>query len=315
MTAFSGLPTGYRLRPPEVGEAPDIDRLSAACDAALGAPPSLGEDLLRQLWTRPRFVLHTDAWIVEHGRTVVGYAQVWAEDAEHLAAFAFVHPGHTGRGLGSALTALIEDRAALQASGDARLFNAATPEDEAATRLLADRGYTWARRFWRMEADLDRAPQAAAPPSGIRLRPLDPQRDLRAAHRILEEAFEDHWDYVPTSYQEFLDQNVHQDDFDPSLWIVAADAHEPVGVLYGSARTDRGWVAQLGVLRSHRGLGIASAMLRHSFAEFRRRGLPRVGVTVDSDNLTGAVSLYEKMDMHVVSSYDLWGRTIQSSAS
>jgi len=64
------------------------------------------------------------------------------------------------------------------------------------------------------------------------------------------------------------------------------------------------------VLRSHRGRGIATALLQESFAEFERRGLPRVRLNVDSDNLTGAVALYERVGMRVVSSYDLWALAI-----
>lgn len=313
--AAADLPGGYRLRRPSAGELAVIDRLAAVCDAAVGAAPTLNEDLIRQLWARPRFALESDAWIVEHERAVVAYAQVWDEDAERLAAFGLVHPDHTGLGIGSSLTALIERRAAQKARGEARLLCAATPQDDAAARLLADRGYTWARRFWRMEVDLDRAPEAADPPPGIRLRPLDPARDLPVAHRILEQAFQDNWEHTTTSYQEFLDQNVHQDDFDPTLWIVAEDGHDAVGMLNARALSDRGWVGELGVLRSHRGRGIASAMLRAAFAEFRRRGLPRASLNVDSDNPTGAVSLYERMGMAIASSYDLWGRTVQGSRS
>jgi mycothiol synthase len=314
MDASGNLPSGYRLRPPRVDEASGIDGLAAACDGALGAPPALSEDLIRQMWARPRFVLGTDAWVVERERVLVGYAEVWDEDPTRLSAFAVVHPDHTGCGIGTVLAALVEGRAAERASGDARLFSAALTQDEAAAHLLAGRGYTWARRFWHMEVELEIGLQAPIPlPSGIELRPLDPERDLRAAHRILEEAFEDHWDYTPASYEEFLDLNVHQDDFDPSLWIVAVDANEPVGVLSGSAHTDRGWVAEVGVLRSHRGRGIATALLRASFAEFGRRGLPRVRLNVDSDNLTGAVSLYERAGMRVVTSYDLWARAVEGS--
>lgn len=313
MGASANLPAGYRLRPPKVGEASDIERLSAACDAELGAAPSLTEDLIRQLWARPRFVLETDAWVVELGRNVVGYAEVWDMDPTRLSAFAVVHPDHTGRGIGSALATLVEGGAAEKAFGGARLFSAVLTQDEAAAQLLAARGYTWARRFWHMEVELESGLQAPPALAGIQLRHLDPESDLPAAHRILEKAFEDHWDYSPASFEEFLDRNVHQDDFDPALWIIAIDAEEPVGVLYGSAHTDRGWVSELGVLRSHRGRGIATAMLRESFAEFERRGLPRVRLNVDSDNLTGAVSLYESVGMRIVTSYDLWARAIEGS--
>jgi ribosomal protein S18 acetylase RimI-like enzyme len=56
-------------------------------------------------------------------------------------------------------------------------------------------------------------------------------------------------------------------------------------------------------------------MLRGSFAEFERRSLPRVRLNVDSDNSTGAVSLYERVGMRVVTSYDLWACAIEGSRS
>jgi len=287
--------------------------LTEACDAALGAPPSLSEDLIRQFWTRPRFVIETDAWVVELERSVVGYAEVWEINPTRLSAFAVVHPDHTGLGVGSALAALVENRSGQMAPGDARLFTASLTLDEAAAKLLAARGYDWARRFWHMEIELEGGSEASTPPPAIDLRRLDPNKDLPAAHRILEEAFEDHWDYSPTSFEEFLDRSVRQDDFDPALWFLAFDAGEPVGVLTGGAHTDRGWVYDLGVLRAHRGRGIATALLRESFAEFERRNLPRVRLNVDSDNTTGAVSLYERVGMRVVTSYDLWARGIVGS--
>jgi mycothiol synthase len=314
MDASWDLPAGYSLRPPRVDEAGAVNRLNAACDAAVGSPPSLTEDLIRQMWTRPRFVLDDDAWIVEQGRGLVGFAQIWEEAPARLSAFAIVHPEHTGLGIGTALATLIEGRAGERVDGEARLYSAALTQDAPASTLLEARGYTWARRFWHMEVELGGAPVPPAPPPGIRLRRLDPDRDLPAAHRILEEAFADHWDWVPTSYEEFVEISLHGDDFDPGLWIVAVDGDEPVGVLWGSAHTDRGWVGELGVLRSHRGRGIATALLLESFAEFERRGLPRARLNVDSDNLTGAVALYERVGMCVASSYDLWMLPIPAPA-
>jgi mycothiol synthase len=313
MVAAPQFPDGYRIRVPSPDEAAEIERLSAAADAALGTPPTLSEELLLRMWERPRFVLADDAWIVERGQDVVAFGQVWAEDPRRLSGFAVVHPEHTGRGIGSTLAGQVEGRGSELAVGEARLFSATIPQDEAAAALLAGRGYAWARRFWQMEADLDEAPGDAVPPPGIALRPLDADRDLEDAHRVLEAAFEDHWDYVSISYEEFLDTNIHRDHFDPGLWIVAEDAGRPVGVLTGSAGPDLGSVLELGVLRSHRGRGIASAMLAAVFAEFRRRGLPTARLNVDSDNPTGAVSVYERAGMRPASSYDLWSRTISGT--
>ncbi len=305
------LPAGYVLRRPREADAPAIERVAAASDAALAAAPTLDLPLLRQLWARPRFDLAVDAWIVGVRGVIAGYGQVWGEDATHASGFGIVHPEHSAMGIGDALATLIERRAAEQVSGTAQLLSATTSNDAAAERLLAGRGYAWARRFWQMEAQLSESQPAAAPPGDVRLRPLDVERDLPTAHRVLERAFEDHWNAAPVSYDEFLDESVHQDDFDPSLWLIAEVAGEPVGVLHGSVRGDRGQIAMLGVLRPHRGRGVASALLRASFAELRRRGLTHVRLNVDSANPTGAVSLYERLGMRVVSSYDLWSLPIE----
>lgn len=95
----TNLPSGYRFRRPVAEEASDIDRLAASSDAALGALPALSEDLIRDFWSRTRFVLDADAWVVEHTRDIVGYAEVWDLNPQRLTAFAIVHPHHTRRGI------------------------------------------------------------------------------------------------------------------------------------------------------------------------------------------------------------------------
>jgi ribosomal protein S18 acetylase RimI-like enzyme len=160
-----------------------------------------------------------------------------------------------------------------------------------------------------MEAQLDGGSLEPTPPPGIVVRTLDPDRDLPAAHRVLQDAFRDHWDHEPVSFERFLEQEVDE-GFDPSLWFLALDGDDVVGVLSGIAHTDRAWVGELGVLRSHRGRGIATALLRSSFAAFARRGFRRVRLNVDADSPTGAVALYERVGMRAASSYDLWELTI-----
>jgi hypothetical protein len=81
---------------------------------------------------------------------------------------------------------------------------------------------------------------------------VDPDIDLPVVHRMLEAAMADHWDALSTSYEDFIDQNVRQDDFDPSLWWLAVDGDEAVGALIGSIKGDHGVVELVGVLRPHR---------------------------------------------------------------
>ena len=61
------------------------------------------------------------------------------------------------------------------------------------------------------------------------------------------------------------------------------------------------WVDELAVAADQRGLGLARALLADSFAEGRRRGLTRSGLSTDSR--TGALGLYEHVGMEVVASF------------
>ena len=83
-----------------------------------------------------------------------------------------------------------------------------------------------------------------------------------------------------------------------------------VAQVYG----DRGWISEIGVLKSHRGRGIADALLRRSFATFAERGFGRVMLNVDAENPTGATALYERVGMRIIKRWDLWERSAGSSS-
>jgi ribosomal protein S18 acetylase RimI-like enzyme len=59
-------------------------------------------------------------------------------------------------------------------------------------------------------------------------------------------------------------------------------------------------------------LGIA--LLLHSFSEFYRRGKYKVGLGVDSQNLTGATRLYERAGMHVARTYISYEKELRAGA-
>jgi ribosomal protein S18 acetylase RimI-like enzyme len=50
--------------------------------------------------------------------------------------------------------------------------------------------------------------------------------------------------------------------------------------------------------------------LRHSFAEFHRRGVTKSSLSVDARNETGAVALYERVGMHIARQYDTYEKRI-----
>ena len=67
-------------------------------------------------------------------------------------------------------------------------------------------------------------------------------------------------------------------------WVARRDGR-PVGWVAGRVFSDgRGWVEQLAVARSARGLGLGRALLLHSLAELREQGATSLALGVQGKN-------------------------------
>jgi ribosomal protein S18 acetylase RimI-like enzyme len=193
-------------------------------------------------------------------------------------------------------------------------------QHEPSHRRLREYGMTQVRHYWTMMIDLDGPPPPAEWPEGISLRTLRDDADLEAVIRTVQEAFQDHWGYVHSSVEEEMEtwRHIIKNDqrFDSSLWWMAIDGDEVAGIslCWPSRNGDEsvGWVGTLGVRRPWRKRGLGLALLRHSFGEFYRRGKARVGLGVDSTNLTGATRLYEKAGMRVIEQSDLYQKVLRN---
>jgi ribosomal protein S18 acetylase RimI-like enzyme len=162
-----------------------------------------------------------------------------------------------------------------------------------------------------MIVELAGEPVAPAWPAGVAIRNPASEDDLRAAFAAYREAFRDHWGYAEQSYEEFVRTAIEVDSYDPSLWFLALDGEAVAGVLMGETLPDRGWVNDLAVRRPWRGRGLGEALLRHSFGEFYRRGQRIVALGVDSQNLTGATRLYERVGMRAERQYDICEKVLR----
>lgn len=174
-------------------------------------------------------------------------------------------------------------------------------QDEDLQRLARERGYRVVRRGFRMFRDLGEPVAEPDWPDGIELRPFVPGRDEQAVYDADIEAFADTWDFVADPIDEWL--RWLQDRYDPSLWFVAYDGDEIAGICLCRAGREGdpelGWVHVLAVRPRWRRRGLGRALLLHGFRELRARGLPRVGLGVDAESPTGAVTLYERAGMTV----------------
>ncbi len=280
-------------------------------DYAVG---EVDERLARAPYDLPSFDVERDSWFVHDARgEPAGLVEFYDGDELHVSPYVFlrVRPDLADSPLTDALLAWVANRAPenlLLAPQGARV--AMTTDVASVNRGLItalDRnGWHRDRIGWRMEIDLRTTGTIPEPdwPAGIAVQTADLEVDARAIHEAVEDAFSDHYGFVRQPFEEWLHFTTRFVEAEPDLWFLALDGQDIVATALCSskrpAEPDLGWVSTLGVRRPWRRRGLALALLRHAFRVLADRGVPRVGLGVDSQSLTGATALYEKAGMRVV---------------
>ncbi len=290
-------------RPATIADLPEVLALAQASDFALIGESDWTEADLREEWQE--YDLERDVVLLELDGRLAGYAAFESVGVGRLLVDGYVHPELTGRGVGSELLRLTEERAreeleSIPAGTRVYLQNAALVNDPAVPPLYAAHGYHPERHFWRMVIDLERVPEPVVP-EGIELRLLRDPEERHVLHETMEEAFEDHWEHRSRTYEEWAKRVFDVEGYDPTLTWVALEGDELVAanICWWKRHGEWGWVGPLGVRRPWRRRGIAEALLETSFAEFLRRGERRVALGVDAQSPTGATRLYDKAGMRV----------------
>lgn len=239
--------------------------------------------------------------IATDGGRITGFVSIWSPQPQPDRAYLAIRALPRERGAYGRLLDWAEARSREKADGVIpRLQASAEHDDESLLEELRARGYEFARYFFEMEIDL--ADELAAPdwPDDFAVRTFRPG-DERAVYAADLEAFEDHWDPVDVTFEEWRDYFLGSSDFDPEIWFLVEDGDELAGFSLCSMHTGAvaGHLHVLGVRRPWRRRGLATALLLHSFGELRRHGCEKVRLNVDAENLTGAVKMYERAGMRV----------------
>ncbi len=307
------LPAGFLSRAARMDDLEAvIETINAATRDLIGVDKYNLEDYKVE-WEFPNFNLETDTRLVlaPDGR-VAGIYEFWdlVEPHVRFVVWGRVHPAYEGRGVGSHLLAWADQRAqrSLEKSppGARVVLQGFVPSIIAgADALFVDHGYQLIRHSLRMVIELEAPPEAPRLPAGISIRTMRVGEEEADVLRAVREAFKDHWGHVESpfeeDYQRWLHRIQNDERFDASLWFLAMAGEEIAGTSLCRSRSfddpDMGWVSTLGVRRPWRRQGLGLALLRHSFGEFYRRGITRVGLGVDAQNLTGALRLYTRAGM------------------
>ncbi|GCE45727.1 mycothiol synthase [Thermosporothrix hazakensis] len=304
--------TGYfRMRAPTWRDLHAIGELLAICEQAeTGQNSRTAQEHSRALsdafQKTPLFSLARDAWLlVATEQRCIGFASLWrSPDAPlNMVISSRIHPEYCGSGLGTLLLRTAEQRAREVAAGaPATLLSWVTGSNTAARTLLESEGYTATRTFAKMDYPLDRETPPPQIPAGFTLRTFIPEQDEYATYEADNEAFQDSWGYVPSSFTTWKLHNIQRPDFDPSLWFLAIQNETIAGYALCFQHKDHkkqplGWIEALAVRRPYRRQGLARALLQTAFHEFQRRGAVCCQLNVDLENPTGALHLYEKAGM------------------
>lgn len=298
------------FRAPTLDDLPALAAFFAELRDGYGAQvPS--EGWLRDDLTRTGENVAENYRIELEGGSVTGMASVWSPQAQTDRAFVGVRALPPNRASYAYLLDWAEKR--VLEKSDGATVNAHVPADDHDGPLaeeLSARGYELVRHFFEMEIDLAEEPPEPTWPDGFSPRTFATE-DARAVYDADLEAFEDHWDPLDVTFEEWREYFLGSSDFDPELWFLV-DGGDHLAAFSLCSRRDKptGHVHVLGVRRPWRRRGLAKALLLHSFRELRRRGCAQAHLNVDAENLTGAVRLYEDAGMHVLHRTARWSRDL-----
>lgn len=297
------------LRPITESDFDDVLELTNRTGSHDGIPAVLAMDELVDTLTGDQADMSTDSLLAVVDGMPAGYVSTiyLPSDVrlERCYIDGLVAPEHRGLGLGRELIAWGKKRATeqlLSSGSDLPKYIRVDNFDfvESAHRLFARMGFEPVRYFDQLLRPLvDLPPLDQAEVDGISIVPWDEARS-EEVRVVKNETFDDHWGSTPTGTARWeMRMNSPITRLDLS-WIALNEDGSVVGYCINdrfeaddavSGRREA-WIGTVGTLRSYRRRGIASALMIRSLHGFLADGLDHAMLGVDSDNPTGAPSLY-----------------------
>jgi ribosomal protein S18 acetylase RimI-like enzyme len=277
------------LRPATPADRPDVIALALAEDAAWSGAPAVSAEEVGE------FVDSCGPGvIVERDGRVAGYAAA-GEGAETIL---LVDPGD---GPGPALEALV---AWLGERGHHEVDSYA--RDARRIAWLEANGFIHRRSFFDLQRGINPPLAPAVWPSGVALARYRPGEDDAAVHALIY--VDAAWGEVPGHTRRSLEPWRSMLTPEYRGWVARRD-ERPVGWVVGRVFDDgRGWVEQLAVARSARGLGVGRALLLHSLAELCSRGATSLATGVQAEN-ENAIGLYRDVGFEVDREWRVYSRS------
>ena len=304
------LPAGTTLRPvqPDVDAAALVELVNTD-SAHVGNPiRDSVEDMMEELTGSEIDVARDTLIAVAPDGSAIGWAfanRVTNPKKPRVFLFGRVHPAHQGRGIGRALLRWTKARAeeildghpggtvqVQNFEGDVRARRLCESEGARAIRWFAEMVHTFANT---------REEVATPLPAGLRVVPFA-TIETEKARLLHNHCFADHWgssamteatwrDRIEASSVRIAASEAVIDEYGTPVAYQISEEFPQDAETLGNLR----WLATLGVHREHRGKGLATHLIQRHLSQARREGFEGSALGVDSDSLTGANALYERL--------------------
>ena len=179
--------------------------------------------------------------------------------------------------------------------------------DLAYKSLLENHGFTILRKYWTLEMKLPVENESSSPSLGvIRELDLDKEDDLRTFHEVHQDAFSQHFGFMPRQFDEWSEIVIRdKDETNMQAWLISVNGVPAGFVDFNDEQlhNDSGYVSGLGVMQAFQGKGLGEALLRHAIQINSELGRSKLCLSVDAGNESGALRLYEKVGMKPISEW------------
>lgn len=223
-----------------------------------------------------------------------------------------VSPDYRGRGLGSQIMDRMEARAR-ELSGQRHpgvpvmLGASGGIEGASVRRMLEHRGYRAVRYYHEMSRPLP----GVLPPSPdlpVQRYSAELTEAVRLAHN---DAFSTHWGSIPTDSDRWH-ARFSSGTFRPegSFVVVGSEGIVQAYVLVCQWVPGQAWIDLVGTRQQARGAGLATACLAASLRALAEQGYAKAGLSVDSQNSSGAGALYASLGFELDRVIAHYGRPV-----
>ncbi|WP_254781550.1 GNAT family N-acetyltransferase [Modestobacter sp. DSM 44400] len=305
------LPEGLTARPMRPNDVVAIVALETAAEPVDDTGTHESPEDLTAWFVNDLVDLDLDTRVVlTAGGELIGWASAIApptfRDAYGVHLEGRVHTDWRGRGIGRALLAWQLERgtelhAERHPEMPARLTATVYTTMPSLEALLRRAGLEQVRWFFHMERPLTDLPPRRRV-EGLDLVPFswDRDEDVRAAHNA---AFTEHYGSSERDVASWQVMFTGQPSFRPDLSVLAIEDGAVLGyaLSYVSEATAaatgsrESYFGQIGVVPAARGRGLSKAVIIEALHAAAARDCQTAGLEVDSENVTGALGLYESL--------------------